>query len=283
MLCSGFQRNLVIIAAIFLVSSLAGCSYWTRYIFHTSNNEVGTLTQAGIVFEDVWFHSADGLQLHGWFIPGKTDRPLVLFFHGNAANITHRVPNLRYLHSLGVPVFIFDYRGYGASQGRPFGEEDLYQDARGALDWLRKRGWKADRMIFYGRSMGAAVALHMALENLPAGVVLEAPFTSLREIARETTPILYAIWGWWSIGKRFDNLEKVSRLQRPLLIVHGEQDPIVPYDMSLRLFAKANQPKNLILISGARHSDIYQTDKERYSAAWRSFIAQFYRSEFSRN
>lgn len=278
---SRFCRNPILIVG--LAFYLAGCGFGARYIFTPSADIISTPDQVGMHYEDVWFRAADGVRLHGWYIPGEADWPLVLFFHGNAANITHRVPKLQYLHGIGLPVFIFDYRGFGASKGRPLDEEDLYQDARGALEWLLRRGWNPDQMIFLGGSMGAAVALQMALENPPAGVILEAPFTSLRDIAREMTPVTYALFGWWNIGTRFDNLGKIPHLLRPLLVLHGDQDQIIPYEMSQRLFARANEPKTLALIPGARHSDAFQIDGDAYSAAWRSFIAQVFGTKFSHN
>lgn len=278
MLTCRFLRNQVLIA--FLAFLLSGCGFGARFIFSSSADTVGTPDQAGMKYEEVWFRTPDGVRLHGWYIPAGADRPLMLIFHGNAANITHRVPNLLYLHRLGLSLFIFDYRGFGLSKGRPLDEDDLYKDARGALDYLHKRGWNSDRMIFFGHSMGAAVAMQMALENPPAGVVLEAPFTSLRDIARETAPVTYALFGWWSIGERFDNLGKIPLLTRPVLIFHGDRDGIIPSEMSLRLFSRAKEPKMLQLIAGAHHSDAFQVGGETYRRAWLNFITQVFELQF---
>lgn len=268
------KLQLLVVTAVFCV--LVGCSFQIEHIFNSSKDLVSSPAQVDIAFEEIWFRTADAVQLHGWYVPGEADRPLVVFFHGNAANISHRVPNIEYLHRLGLPVFIFDYRGFGASKGRALAEEDLYRDARGALDYLRIRGWSAERMIFFGRSMGAAVALQMALEDPPAGVILEAPFTSLRAIARELGPVAYGLFGWWTIGEQFDNLQKVTLLSRPLLILHGDQDQIVPQEMSQQLFASAHQPKTLVLIAGARHSDAFQVEGADYLMAWRGFIDEVF-------
>jgi hypothetical protein len=276
-------RNPIFIAATWLAFLMAGCGFGSRFIFSSSADTVGTPDQVGMDYEDVWFRAADGVRLHGWYVPAEADRPLVLFFHGNAANITHRVPNLQYLHGLGLPVFIFDYRGYGTSKGRSLHEEDLYRDARGALDWLRARGWKPERMIFFGRSLGAAVALHMALESPPGGVVLEAPFTSLRDIGRETTPVIYALFGWWGIDAQFDNLKKIPLLCRPLLIFHGDRDRTIPHEMSLRLFELAREPKTLRLVPGARHSDAFAVGGEYYRQGWQVFLDQVFEPKFSHN
>ncbi|BCR03215.1 phospholipase [Desulfuromonas versatilis] len=272
-----------LISVCLLLLALSGCGFGTRYVFYSSRDVQSTPDRAGMAYEEVWFPSADGVQLHGWYVPAESPGPLVVFFHGNAANITHRVLNLHYLHNLGLPVFIFDYRGYGASQGRPLQERDLYRDAQGALAWLRQRGWSPERMIYFGRSLGAAVALEMALKQPPAGLVLECPFTSLRDIAWEMTPFTYVLVGWWSIDARFDNLAKIARLSRPLLMVHGDRDRVIPHEMSLRLFARAPDPKSLLLVPGAGHSDAHQVGGDSYRTAWINFIDRIYKSKFSHN
>jgi uncharacterized protein len=262
---------------IFLILVLAvllsACGMGTRYMFASSSELLATPDQLGLLYQEVWFPAADGTKLHGWYVPGNADRPLVLFFHGNAANISHRVENLAHLHEMGFPVFIFDYRGFGRSSGRPLKEADLWRDCRGALSWLAAQGWQPERMIFFGRSMGAALAMQMALETPPAGLVLEAPFTSLTEIARRLTPITYALLGWWSIDARFDNSGLIGKLDVPLLIFHGTADSVVPVEMGTRLFARAPEPKMLYLVDGAGHSDAHAIGGEGYRRAWLHFAA----------
>lgn len=271
---SGYRlhRGTIVIVATLLAGLLSGCSIGVDHIFTSPADTVATPEQAGMSYEDVWFFSPDRIQLHGWLIPSQNNRPLVLFFHGNATNISFLVPNLHYLHRLGLPIFIFDYRGYGTSRGQPLDEEDFYQDARGALRFLAQRGWNPERMIYLGQSLGAAIALQMALERPPAGIVLESPFTSLRAIARKTAPLLYALFGWWHIGDRFDNLGKIPRLNRPVLIIHGKQDRVIPPAMSQRLFSRANEPKTLILLEKSGHHVISQETVAAYSRTWLEFI-----------
>ncbi|MEZ4601658.1 MAG: alpha/beta hydrolase [Syntrophotaleaceae bacterium] len=254
--------------------TLSGCEYGTRFVFQSSRDVLQTPDARGINYEDIWFESDDGVRLHGWYVPAASPGPLIVYFHGNAANITHRVENLQYLNHLGLPVFIFDYRGYGASEGRPLKEEDLYRDGRAALRFLETRGWNPERTIYFGRSMGAAVALQMALENPPAGLVLECSFTSLRDMARIKTPVVYALVGWWAIGERFDNLGKISRLQKPLLMIHGDRDQVVPWIMGKQLFESAPEPKTFLSVSGAGHSDSYLVGGASYQDAWESFLKQ---------
>jgi uncharacterized protein len=262
--------------AFVLSALLSGCGAGTRFIFSTSHEVQATPGHLGLSYEEVWFPATDGTRLHGWMIPGDQGRPLVLFFHGNAANISHRVENLAHLHGMGFPVFIFDYRGFGRSEGRPLREADLWRDARGALAWLAGRGWPPEQMIYFGRSMGAAIAVRMALESAPAGLVLEAPFTSLADIARRLTPVTYALVGWWSIDARFDNIGQIANISAPLLMFHGTGDAVVPPEMSQRLFLRAREPKTLHLVKGAGHSDAYAAGGEDYRQAWLQFSASLF-------
>lgn len=262
----------LLILIMLLACNLYGCGLGNRFIFNSNDQILSKPDQFGMTFEDVWFKSTDGISLHGWYIPSSSSDYLVVYFHGNAANISHRMEILHYLNQLDLSVFIFDYRGFGVSEGIPLREKDLYRDAQGAVKWLEQKGWRLDQMIFFGRSMGAAIALQTALDTPPAGVILEAPFTSLSEIARKITPTIYAFFGWWNINTRFDNLNKISRLTRPLLMVHGIRDRTVPVEMSLRLFDRAAEPKSLLLIPEAGHSDSFKAGGETYREAWVNFI-----------
>lgn len=267
-------RFLSRLALLVLLAGLCGCGFGMRYVFSTSRDTLATPDRRGLAYEEVWFPADGDVRLHGWLVPGEVGKPLVVFFHGNAANISHRVDQIACLNGLGLSVFIFDYRGFGASEGRALSEEDLYRDGRSALALLAAKGWPTERLIYFGSSMGAAVALQMGLEAPPAGVVLECPFTSLREIAWHMTPVTYALVGWWSIGSAFDNLDKIGSLTRPLLILHGDRDDKVPLEMSKRLFARAVEPKTLHVVLGAGHSDLFSIDGETYRHAWRTFLAQ---------
>ena len=268
------ERILIRIAVLIALSCLCGCSVGMRYVFSSSRDTLATPDRRDMAYEDLWFAAEDGVRLHGWLIPGDPEKPLVVFFHGNAANITHRVDQIACLHSLGLSVFIFDYRGFGASEGRALSEEAIYRDARGALDYLAARGWPPSRLIYFGSSMGAAIALQMGLEVPPSGVVLECPFTSLREIAWHMTPMTYALVGWWNIGSAFENMDKIGQLTRPLLILHGDRDTLVPLEMSRRLFAAAREPKTLLVVPGAGHSDVFSVGGEIYRQALLSFLDQ---------
>lgn len=250
-----------------LVCSTFGCN-GTRFIFSSSKDVLSTPDEVGLAYEDIYFTTRDGVKLHGWLVPGDPKMPLVLFFHGNAANISHFVAILRYFNEMGFSTFIFDYRGFGKSHGQVIREEDLYIDSRSAVDYLISKGWQPSQMIFYGHSMGTAVSLQMGLETPPAAVVLESPFTSMSDIAWHTAPITYALIGWWAIDAEFDNLNKIGELSVPLVIFQGCQDKIVSPKMAQRLYQHAREPKAIYFIPNAGHSNLFQVGGEKYKNAW---------------
>jgi len=260
----------LLLAAALLAPAATEAALEQRYVYFPERRLEATPEAVGLDYEEVRFAAADGTALHGWYLPGAPKRPLVLFCHGNAGNISHRLASLRLLRGLGAGVFIFDYRGYGQSAGTP-SEEGTYADARGALSWLEGRGWRPEDLIYAGESLGTAVALQLALERPPAGLVLEAPFTSIAAMGRHHSPLLHLLLGWL-LDVRYDNLDKIGRLAAPLLIIQGEADAIVPPAMARRLFEAARAPKALRLIPGAGHNDLLFAGGERYREAWRVFL-----------
>jgi fermentation-respiration switch protein FrsA (DUF1100 family) len=244
------------------------------FLYFPDSHLVATPDRFGLPYEEVRFPAADGVRLHGWYIPGEQGKPLILFCHGNAGNVSHRLENLLLFHHLGLSVFIFDYRGYGQSEGKAT-EHGTYADGRGALAWLKQQGWEPGRMVFFGRSMGAAVAVQLALEAPPAGLVLESPFPSIAAMGRHHYPLLFTLIGW-ALDVRYDNLEKIGRVHAPLLVFQGERDDIVTEKMARRLFEKANQPKTFHLIPGAGHNDTYEVGGDNYWTVWREFLIQVF-------
>jgi len=249
------------------MSWFSGCSIVNRFVFIPKEAIRATPAKYGTDFQDVWFTSRDGIQLNGWFLPGAKDKPLVLFFHGNAGNLSDNLKYLNMLHGSGFTSFIFDYRGFGKSKGEPLQENDLYQDARGALSYLAGQGWQHERIIFFGQSLGSAVALQMALEYRPAGLVMESSFTSMKAIVKHISPLAYYTVGWWGINMPFDNLVKIGHIEVPLLLIHGEQDSVVPVQMTRQLFARAVPPKMLCIIRGGGHCNSYMVDSSTYLLA----------------
>jgi uncharacterized protein len=254
-----------------LLGFLFGCDMDQTFIFFPESRLAATPADFGLPYEEVSFLAEDGTALHGWFVPGEEGAPAILFFHGNAGNISHRIHNLRlFRERLGVSVFIFDYRGYGRSEGKP-SEEGTYADARGALAWLQEKGWEPERIIYFGRSLGAGVATQLALEAPPAGLVLETPFPSIAAMGRKHYPLLYAVLGR-SVRSRYDTLEKIGEISAPLLVIQGSADSIVPPEMARQIFEAAGEPKRFHLIPGAGHNDTLDHGVEDYWGVWQDFV-----------
>jgi fermentation-respiration switch protein FrsA (DUF1100 family) len=207
----------------------------------------------GITFEEVRFEASDGTRLHGWYVPHENPRATILFAHGNAGNLSHRADLLRILHDrVGASVMIFDYRGYGRSEGKP-NEEGVLADARAARRWLAQReGIAESDIVMMGRSLGAAVAADLAAEDGARGLVLESTFTSLPDVAAHYYP-------WLPVRlimrTRLDSKSKIARYKGPLLISHGEADTIIPIDFGRGLFEAANEPKQWLSFPNRDHND----------------------------
>lgn len=249
-----------------------GCAVINRFIFTPSKRITATPADKSIPYQEIWFQSGDGVRLNGWFIKGAPWNPLVLFFHGNGGNLSANLDYIKLLHGRGYPIFIFDYRGYGKSSGQPLKEEDLYQDARAALAYLEARGWHHESMIYFGQSLGAAVALQTALESPPEGLVMEGSFTSMKDIVKYTSAFGYYTVAWWGLDLPFDNLSKISSLRAPLLMIHGDRDLVAPLEMTMRLYQRAPDPKRLHIVAGGGHCNAFQVDGSSYLAAWGDYL-----------
>ncbi|TVQ30744.1 MAG: alpha/beta hydrolase, partial [Wenzhouxiangella sp.] len=192
---------------------------------------VATPHHLGLVYDDVELHTADGETLHGWWLPHSQARGTLLFKHGNAGNISHRLDSLRIFNELGLNVLIFDYRGYGQSSGRP-SEQGTYKDARAAWDWLiDEAGVQPGEVILFGRSMGGAIAAQLATEVRPAGVIVESSFSSIADIASE-------YYGWlpvrWLTRIHFPTADFLAQTDVPVLVVHSREDEIVRFEHAER-------------------------------------------------
>ena len=255
---------------ILLFLLLNGCRLDKSFIYFPSRQIEATPESVGLRYEDVYFKTTDGIRLNGWLVPPTVSETVILWFHGNAGNIGHRVHNLRWFHDeLGVPVFIFDYREYGRSEGT-VSEEGTYRDAEAALDFLRSRtGLDSSRIIYFGRSLGAAVAVELARKAPPRALILESPMTSIRDMAREVLPYMPV---GFLIRTEYDSLSKIGQIHVPLLILHGDRDDIVPIDHGRRLLQAANPPKSFYVIPGASHNDTYLAGGRPYVEAWRGFL-----------
>jgi uncharacterized protein len=238
-----------------LLVAIVGLLMWFEesLIFFPSPYPAGEWNPPDLAPEDAWFTAADGAKLHGWYVRCDKPRAFVLFCHGNAGNITHRIDALRALHDdVRASVLIFDYRGYGRSEGTPSGAGVL-ADARAARRWLAECESIDERQIvLLGESIGGAVAVDLAAADGARALVLQSTFTSIPDMAGIHYP-------WLPLGflirTRLDSLSKIGNYHGPLLFSQGDADTIVPFENGRKLFAAANQPKQFIRLPGRDHND----------------------------
>ena len=219
--------------------------------------------------QEVWFDSADGIRLFGWYVESRETRAVLLWCHGNAGNIIHRLENLALLYRAGLSVFLFDYRGYGRSRGTP-SEDGLYQDALTAYEYLVKtKRVPPERIVIFGRSLGAAVAGTLASRRPAAGLILESAFPSVEELAR------FHYWGLpahWFVHAQYNLAERLRTVHRPVLVIHGDRDSIVPLQMGRMVFQGAHPPKDLYIVHGADHNDLVRVGGIPYLERLKRFV-----------
>lgn len=252
-----------------------------RFVYHPGAGPAVGWEAARLGARECRFATEDGLELSAWWHPGARsartdDGPVLLWCHGNAGNLTHRAENLQLLASRGIAALLFDYRGYGKSDGKP-SEQGLYRDAAAAYRYLtEERGVEPWRVICFGRSLGAAVALRTALEKPTAGLVMESAFESVPAMARE-------MWVFAPIApfarNRYDNLSRVKALDVPLLMVHGSRDSLVPIEQGRRVFEAAPEPKEFHVVPGAGHNDLYSVGGKDYFDTLEQFCRRCVREE----
>ncbi len=237
----------------YLLVVLIAMSLENWLIFHPFPYPAGDWQPAGFHFEDAWFRAADGTRLHGWYVPRPGGRAAVLFCHGNAGNITHRAGALEMLHRrAGASVLIFDYRGYGRSEGRPNGANVL-ADARAARHWLAGREKIAEGdVVVMGESIGGAVAVDLAARDGARALVLESTFDNLPDVAAYHFPWLPVRW---LMRTWLDSAAIIGQYHGPLFQSHGDADTIVPFQFGRRLFEAGNQPKQFLLLAGHDHNE----------------------------
>jgi len=216
----------------------------------------------GVIVEDSFFKTDDGLTLHGWFVPSRENKITLLWFHGNAGNLSHRLENIKFLHRLNINVFIFDYRGYGKSEGGLPSEKTIYIDSRAAYRYLiEEKKILKENLFFFGMSLGGPLAIEMVKQFGCAGLIIESSFTSAKEMAGRMFPFLPIKY---FIKTKFDAHEKIKEVTCPKLFIHGNRDTVVPFVLGQKLFDAAPEPKEFYEIDGAGHNDTYIIGGDRY-------------------
>ena len=233
-----------------------------------SRELAATPAAIGLRYEALRLPTGDGEELDGWFVPAGEERAVLLFLHGNAGNISHRLESLRIFHELGLSVLIFDYRGYGRSTGRP-SEQGTHQDARAAWRPLvDERGVPAERVLLFGRSLGGAVATRLAVEHPPRGLILESTFRSVPDLAAE----LYRFLPVRMLARiAYPVEDMLPAVHAPVLVIHSRGDEIIPFHHGQALHAAANPPKELLELDGG-HNPAFLVSEPRYVAGLRAFL-----------
>ena len=222
-------------------------------------------------FEDVYFDATDGVRLNGWFFPadaGSARRHLVfLLCHGNAGNISHRLDHCAALLATGTAAFIFDYRGYGRSEGRP-DEEGTYRDAQGAHRWLRGKGFASTNILALGESLGGGIASELALRETTGGLILQSTYTSITELGAELFP-------WLPVRRlgtiKYDTHGRLPRVKVAVFVMHSRADSLIGFEHAEKNFAAANEPKALWEIGGD-HNLFLEADRARYLEGLNKFL-----------
>ena len=227
-----------------------------------------TPDELGIDFEDVVFQTEDGLRLNGWYIPAENSQLTVLFCHGNGGNMTHRLDTINIFYNLGLNCFIFDYRGYGSSEGKT-SEEGTYLDAKAAYEWLTKeKKISPNDIIIFGRSLGGSIAAQLAAKVEARSLIVESAFTSYVDIGRKFYPYMPVRW-FASFSYR--TIDYVKDVRCPVMIIHSRSDDVVSFEFGLELYEAANEPKEFIEIFGS-HNDGFLVSSDIYKKAWTGWL-----------
>jgi len=294
-----WKRLLTVVTAVLALAYLSTCLFLLvrqRYLIYRPAPELSLRPDASefnLPYEDIWIPiSGSQARLHSWWIPSPTkqenfapltDEPtnilaspkVMLYLCGVGRNMGdyNYLARVSAFRQLGFSVLVFDYRGYGLSQGDFPNESQVYQDSQAAWQYLRSvRQIPSEQIFIYGESLGGAIALDLAIRHPQAGgLIMQSSFTSMAEAVRHRAflqifPINFLL------SERFDSLSKIQSLKVPVLFLHGESDSVVPSEMSQRLYDAAPEPKQLFIISGADHVRIYQPGEQSYLKAIQKFV-----------
>jgi len=268
---SGTGLFLIIISlviAAYVAFSLYLLFNQQRLVYEPESHIDATPDERGYQYEHVVLTTEDNLKLDAWYIPSPQNVGEILFFHGNTGNISHRFETIDILHLMGFNVLIFDYRGYGHSEGKPT-EQGTFLDAKAAFAYMtQQRGIAANEVILFGRSLGGAIATWLASQTEPKALVVESSFSSLIDLGRQHYPLLPIRY---ITSFRYDSKEHIKKVTSRLLIIHSTQDEVIPINHGLTLFENANTEKEMLEISG-RHNDGFVYSGAVYIEGVRTFL-----------
>ena len=262
---------IIIVASVYVLFAGFLFIFQSHHVYYPEHIISANPSNIGLEFESVSFETENGVTLSGWYVPRENARGVILFCHGNAGNISHRLESIRIFNQLGLDVFIFDYRGYGQSEGKP-SEQGTYQDAEAAWQYLaEERQIDPSDIIVFGRSLGGAVASWLAQSHTPRALIVESTFTSLPDIAANLYPYLPVRL---LLRFKYNTAQYIARANCPALIVHSRDDEIMPFTHGQHLFEVAREPKKFLEITGT-HNEGFSTSGERYEEGLNTFISEY--------
>ena len=250
-------KIIISIISIYLLILIFVYLLQSRLLYFPDKTIIANPGYYGLKYLDVTLKTSDNLNLQSWFIPADSAKYTLLFCHGNAGNISHRLESIKQFHELGFNIFIFDYRGYGKSEGS-ITEQGTYLDAQAAWEYLiNEKNINPQNIIIFGRSLGAAIACDLASGKQCAALIMESAFKSVPDLGAQIYPFLPVRW----LSRfSYNNLEKIRKINYPVLLIHSRQDEIIPFSHGEKLFEVANQPKQFLEIHGSHNDGFYISD-----------------------
>ncbi|MBU1086039.1 MAG: alpha/beta hydrolase [Candidatus Omnitrophica bacterium] len=259
-------------AMLIFITAILFLFFYARYLenkslYYPVLQMENTPAAIGLEYQDLFFNTQDQVRLNAWFIKAKNSKATLIFAHGNGGNISHRLEKIAFLNQLGLNIFMFDYRGYGKSQGVP-SERGLYLDIRAAYEFIKNQKI-AGPLVIYGESLGGAIAIDLAGQSdiVIDGLILEGTFTNVQDMARTIYPFLPAVF----LKTKFASIDKISKVKVPKLHLHSQDDDIVPFALGRKLFNAGNNPKKFIALDGG-HNDCFFISQNLVASSIEEFI-----------
>ena len=261
--------NLIIgLIGIYLIICILLLVFQRFLIYFPDNTVFFNPNHVNLNYEDVYFKTEDNVSINAWLIPADSSKNVIIFCHGNAGNISHRLESIQIFNTLSLDVFIFDYRGFGKSEGS-ISEEGTYLDASGAWDYLiSQKNYKPSQIIIFGRSLGSGIASWLAREKNPGGLILESSFTSLPDLGAK----IYPFFPVRTLARyKYPTLENLKKISCPVLFIHSKNDEIIPYSLGIENYKSAKEPKEFLEIQGS-HNDGFMVSGEKYMEGIAKFV-----------